>query len=99
MRIYVCWDTRAEHPLIGEHPCGVAYEAVRGAGWDLEVVRAHGWAKLPRALNFTSGRRQVRELTGKDEVPVLALDDGEVIAGTDEIVAWAQDNPAAAATS
>jgi hypothetical protein len=97
MRIYVCWDNRPKHPIIGEHPCGVAYEAVAEAGWEPEVVRAYGWAKLPKALNFTSGRREVRELTGKDEVPVLVLDDGEVVAGTEEIVAWAQANPAAAA--
>ena len=32
MRIYVCWDTRTVHPLLGEHPCGIAYEAVREAG-------------------------------------------------------------------
>ena len=98
MRIYVCWDTRAEHPLIGEHPCGIAYEAVREAGHEPDVVRAYGWAKLPRALNFTAGRKQVRELTGKDEVPVLVLDDGEVVAGTAEIVAWAKAHPAAVAT-
>ena len=95
MRIYVCWDTRAKHPLIGAHPCGIAYEAVRDAGHDPELVKAYGWAMLPTALNFTSGRKQVRELTGSDEVPVLVLDDGAVIAGTDEIVAWAKANPAA----
>lgn len=98
MRIYVCWDSRAAHPIVGDHPCGVAVEAVRGAGYDPEVVRAYGWAKLPSFLNFTSGRRQVRELTGADEVPVLLLDDGEVIAGSHEIVAWAESNPAGAAS-
>jgi hypothetical protein len=97
MRIYVCWDNNAHHPIIGEHPCGVAYEAVVAAGYEPEVVKAYGWAKLPKALNFTRGRREVRELTGSDEVPVLVLDDGEVIAGTAEIVAWAKANPAAAA--
>jgi hypothetical protein len=96
MRIYVCWDTRTVHPLLGEHPCGIAYEAVREAGWDPEVVKAYGWVKLPQALNMTPGRKQVRELTGGDEVPVLVLDDGEVVAGSAEIVAWAKANPAAA---
>ncbi|MFN8113659.1 MAG: glutathione S-transferase N-terminal domain-containing protein [Solirubrobacterales bacterium] len=97
MRIYVCWDNKAKHPIIGEHPCGVAYEAVVDAGYEPEVVKAYGWAKLPQALNFTSGRKEVRELTGKDEVPVLVLDDGAVVAGTAEIVAWAKANPAAPA--
>jgi hypothetical protein len=31
MRLYVCWDDRAEHPLIGSHPCGIAAEALKGA--------------------------------------------------------------------
>jgi hypothetical protein len=96
MRIYVCWDTRTVHPLLGEHPCGIAYEAVREAGWDPEVVKAYGWVKLPRALNMTPGRKQVRKLTGGDEVPVLVIDDGGVVAGSAEIVAWAKANPAAA---
>jgi hypothetical protein len=30
-------------------------------------------------------------------VPVLETDDGEVIQGSDRIVAWARDNPAAGA--
>lgn len=97
MRLYVCWDNRAAHPLIGKHPCGVAFEALRDAGHDPEVVRAYGWAKLPSFLNQTTGRRRVRELTGADEVPVLELDD-EVVAGTAEIVAWAEANPAPASS-
>lgn len=99
MRVYVCWDSNAHHPIIGDHPCGIAYHAVVDAGYDPEVVKAYGWAKLPKALNFTSGRKEVRELTGSDEVPVLVLDDGEVVAGTKEIVAWAKANPAPAQTA
>jgi hypothetical protein len=96
MRVYVCWDTNDHHPIIGGHPCGIAYHAVVDAGYDPEVVKAYGWAKLPKALNFTTGRKEVRKLTGSDEVPVLVLDDGEVVAGTKEIVAWAKANPAVA---
>ncbi len=96
MRLYVCWDTAATYPLIGEHACGVAYHALRDAGHDPEVKRAYGWAKLPSALNFTPGRREVRELTGRDEVPVLVLEDGEAVAGSEQIVFWAEANPAAA---
>lgn len=96
MHLYVCWDTKASHPVIGEHPCGIAYHALVDAGHDPRVVHAYGWAKLPSFLNFTSGRRAVRELTGRDEVPVLVLDDGEVVAGTEQIVYWAEANPAQA---
>jgi glutathione S-transferase len=98
MRLYICWDTRTSHPLIGEHPCGIAYEAMREAGHDPDLVKAYGWVKLPAVFNATAGRKAVRELTGNDEVPVLVLDDDEVIAGSDAIVAWAQAHPAAAAT-
>jgi hypothetical protein len=96
MRLYVCWDTRAKHPVIGDHPCGIAYDALRAAGHDPEVVRAYGWAMLPSWLNFTPGRRAVRELTGRDEVPVLVLEDGEVVAGSEQIAFWAEANPARA---
>jgi len=97
MRIFVCWDTLATYPLIGEHPCGVAYHAVVDAGHEPEVVRAYGWEKLPDVFNRTSGRREVQRLTGSKLVPVLVLDDGEVVAGSQEIVAWAEANPAPAA--
>lgn len=96
VRLYVCWDSRPKHPVIGSHPCGVAAEALKGAGHDPEIVLAYGWAKLPSFLNATPGRRRVRELTGSDEVPVLELDDGEVVAGSDQIVFWAEANPAPA---
>ena len=95
MKVYVCWDSRTHHPVIGEHACGVAVEAVREAGWDPEVVRAYGWKALPGFLNFTPGRREVRELTGSFDVPVLVTDDGTVVAGSREIVGWAKANPRA----
>ena len=94
MRLYVCWDARASHPLLGKHVCGVAYEALKAAGHDPEVKRAYGSKYLPAALNITPGRRAVRELTGSDEVPVLVLEDGEVVAGSEQIVFWAEANPA-----
>ncbi|HKJ36900.1 MAG TPA: hypothetical protein VKA36_10065 [Solirubrobacterales bacterium] len=99
MKLYVCWDTRPKHPIIGKHPCGIAHEALVEAGHDPEVVKARGWAALPEFLNSSKGRREVRELSGgNDEVPALVLDSGEFIQGTHEIVDWAKANPAAGAT-
>jgi len=95
VRIYVCWDTLEKYPPFGAHPCGIAYHALVDAGHDPEVKKAYGWTKLPDFMNQTSGRRAVRELTGSDEVPVLVLDDGEVVAGSEQIVFWAEANPAA----
>jgi hypothetical protein len=83
------------HPLIGDHACGQAREALLEAGHDPEVVRSYGWKALPDLLNQTPGRRAVRELTGRNDVPVLVLDDDEVVAGSREIIDWARANPAA----
>ena len=94
MKIYVCWTTA---PKLGphEHPCGMAHEALVEAGYDPEVVKARGWAKLPDFMNNSPGRRAVRELSGgNDEVPALVLDSGEFIQGTREIIEWAEAHPA-----
>jgi hypothetical protein len=94
MRLYVCWGTfpvpwpRSDdswHP--DRHPCKLAHDALRDAGHAPEVVRAYGFRAFP---DFTRGRRAVRRLTGSSEVPVLVLDDGQVVKGSREIVAWAQ---------
>lgn len=95
MKLYVCWDTRETHPLLGKHPCGIAHKELLDAGYDPEVVYARGWAKLPGIFNSSRGRKEVRELSGgNDEVPALVTDSGEFIQGTREIRAWAQANPA-----
>ena len=45
-------------------------------------------------LQSDTGSARVQRLTGSHVVPVLALDNGEVVAGSREIVAWAGANPA-----
>ena len=93
MKFYVCWTTAAKMGF-HEHPCGMAYEAVKDAGYDPEVVHARGWAKLPDFLNNSHGRREVREMSGgNDEVPAMVLDDGTFIQGTKKVVDWARANP------
>ena len=96
MKLYVCWGTFPT-PRPGGHPCKNAYDALKEAGHEPEVIKSYGFAPLPDALNFTSGRREVRKLTGKDWVPVLVTDDGEVVADSKNIVAWAKEHPAGAA--
>ena len=44
-------------------------------------------------FNLTPGRRKVKKLTGETTVPVLVTDDGEVVAGSSEIAAWAGRTP------
>lgn len=100
MKLYVCWGTwkgRTPWPFgrAEAHPCGVADEALKDAGYAPDVVRCLGWEALPGLFNLTPGRRKVKELTGGVTVPVLVTDDGEVIAGSSEIAAWASRNPRA----
>jgi hypothetical protein len=92
MRLYVCWGTFGI-PAIG-HPCGSAHRALTEAGHDPDVIRSYGWAPLPAPFNRTRGRREAKRLSGADTVPVLVTDDGDVIAGSTEIVSWASANPA-----
>jgi hypothetical protein len=94
VKLYVCWNTNPRF-LAGKHPCGIAYHALRKAGHDPEVVKAKGWRILPDAIfNRTEGRREAKRLTGKSDVPVLVLDDGEAVAPARAIIDWAKANPA-----
>ena len=89
MKLYVCWGTfpvpwprrdRTWRP--GDHPCKVAHDALVAAGHSPEVVRSYGLGSLP---DLTRARREVRRLTGESWVPVLVLDDGEVVDGSHRI--------------
>ena len=98
MRLYVCWGTfPVPWPRKGApwkpaaHPCKRASDALEQAGHAPEVVRAYGLGSLP---DLTRARREVRRLTGQSFVPVLVLDDGAVVQGSDAIVAWARQHPA-----
>jgi len=102
MKLYVCWGTwkgATPRPFrrADTHPCGLAHQALTDAGYDPEVKRCYGWEALPAVFNLTPGRREVKRLTGDVVVPVLATDEGEVVAGSQVIAAWAGRNRADAA--
>ena len=99
MKLYVCWGTFPSPVRPGGHPCANAYNALRKAGHDPEVIKSYGLAILPGPFNATDGRREAKRLTGKYTVPVLVTDDGEVVSDSKNIVAWAEKNPAAAAAA
>jgi hypothetical protein len=94
MKLYICWGT-FHSPRPGGHPCRNAYEALKEAGHEPELVKSYGLAILPDALNQTQGRKEVKELTGETWVPVLVTDDGEVVKDSKRIVAWAREHPRA----
>jgi hypothetical protein len=90
MKLYVCYGTFPT-PRPGGHPCKNAYDALRAAGHDPQVVRTYGFGPLP---DFTPGRREVKRLTGQSWVPVLVTDDGVAIHDSKAIVAWAKAHAA-----
>lgn len=77
------------------HPCGRAAKALDDAGHSYEHRTVKGgtfkvWTWPSRA----SDRREIERLSGQRSVPILVLDDGDVITGSGQIAAWAKDQPA-----
>jgi glutaredoxin len=103
MKLYVCWGTfpvpwprRNASWRPEAHPCKRAHDALKEAGYSPEVVKSYGLHFLP---DLTEGRKEAKRLTGESYVPVLVLDDGEVIADSGNIVAWARNHPSASSNS
>jgi hypothetical protein len=96
MKLYICWGTFPS-PRPGGHPCANAYHALKDAGYDPEVEKVHGLGIGPSLFQVkTEGRKEVERLSGSPTVPILVLDDGEVISDSKDIVDWAEKNPAKA---
>ena len=92
MKLYICWGTfQTIRP--GGHPCANAYNALKEAGHDPEVIKVRGLGIGPVKFD-TDGRREVEEISGQKVVPVLVTDDDEVITDSKRIVEWAQAHPA-----
>lgn len=92
MKLFVCWGTFPTARL-GGHPCRNAYEALREAGHDPEVIKVHGLGIGPVKID-TDGRREVEQIAGTKVVPVLVTDGGEVITESKRIADWARQHPA-----
>ena len=97
MKIYVCYGTWTAGKHVHAHPCGEAHAALTRGGYAPEVVRSYGFGPLPGVINDLTPRREVKALTGNYWVPVVVADDGEVIQGSQRIIDWAQEHPAARA--
>ncbi len=88
MVLYTCpARTHGANAPIVKHPCGVAAQALDRAGQSYTVKVVGGFKKVP--LSRRGKRAEILELTGQEDVPVLVLDDGSTISGTDAIVEWA----------
>lgn len=95
MKLYVCYGT-FQVPGMRSHPCRNAYHALQEAGYEPEIIKVYGAGPLP---DVTKGRREVKRLSGSSWVPLLVTDDGEAIGDSRQIIAWAQQHPAAAAAA
>lgn len=92
MILYTCEMGTAFGGLPGPlaHPCGRAAKALDDAGHRYERKEVKGgtfklWTLPARARD----RAEVERLSGQRAVPILVLDDGEVITGSGAIVKWA----------
>ena len=91
MLLYTCGQrTNGPGPL---HPCAKAGNALDAAGHSYDVKTVDGY-KLLFWTRRGDARAEVEELSGQTDVPILVLDDGEVISGSGTIANWAKENPA-----
>jgi glutathione S-transferase len=78
------------------HPCAKAGGALDAAGHEYELKTVGGYRLLPWTWPRRSrDRAEVKRLSGTNEVPILVLDDGQVVSGSSEIARWAKDHSAA----
>jgi glutathione S-transferase len=102
MVLYTCsfGKTGAGAPGPLAHPCGRAAKALDEAGhqYDMKVVKG-GTLRIWTLPSRARDRAEVEQLSGQRGVPILVLDDGEVITGSGTIVTWAKDHPPAPAAS
>lgn len=82
------------------HPCGRAAKALDDAGHRYEIKTVRGGSLRPWTWpSRASDRAEIERLSGQRGVPILVLDNGEVIAGSGQIVSWARSNAPAPAPS
>lgn len=98
MVLYTCAEGKSFGGLPGPfaHPCGRAAKALDDAGLQYELKQVKGGTlKLWTWPSRAGDRAEVEQLSGQRGVPILVLDDGEVVTGSAAIVGWARANVAA----
>jgi len=93
MKLYTCGQ-RTKGPA-AMHPCAKAGKALDEAGYKYEIEQVGGYRMMPWTWRSRSeDREKIKEISGTNEVPVLVLDNGEVISDSSAIAKWAKENPA-----
>lgn len=93
MVLYTCGQKKRGPGVM--HPCAKAAKALDDAGYEYELKAVGGYRLMPWTWGSRGDdRAEVKELSGTNEVPILVLDDGEVISGSGTIASWAKQHPA-----
>jgi glutathione S-transferase len=98
MVLYTCEVGKAlgDVPAPFAHPCGRAAKALDRAGYEYEheheQVRG-GMLKFWTLPKRAEDRAEIKRLSGQSAVPILVLDDGEVVSSSGEIVRWVESHP------
>jgi glutathione S-transferase len=92
MVLYTCGQKKRGPALA--HPCAKAAKALDGAGYSYELRPVDGGRLMPWTWGSRDDdRAEIKKLSGTNEVPILVLDDGEVISGSGTIARWAKEHP------
>jgi glutathione S-transferase len=88
MVLYTCSEGKRLAAL--GHPCARAAKALDDAGHQYEMRQVKGGTlKLWTLPKRAQDRAEIQRISGQRAVPVLVLDDGEVITGSGSIAGWA----------
>jgi glutathione S-transferase len=95
MILYTCGQRKKGASLPGPlaHPCGHAAKALDDAGHAYELRVVPGYRLAPWTWRTrSSDRAEITRLSGQEQVPILVLDTGAVVAGSAQIAQWAREN-------
>jgi len=91
LTLYTC-HVGSGGPSFLPHGCRRAHEALDEAGIAYEsVIFGKG---RPLAIGTTGKRPELKRISGQEKLPVLALEDGTTVNGSDAIVAWVAEREA-----
>ncbi len=90
MILYACPIGKSGAPV---HPCARAAKALDDAGHSYELRTVKGGSLKPWTWHRRErDRAEIRRLSGQLAVPILVLDEDQVITGSSAIARWAQDH-------
>lgn len=93
MILYTCGLKRRGGSMI--HACARAINSLDKAGYSYEHRTVKGYRLVPWTRPSRSeDRAEIKAMSGTNEVPILVLDDGEVVSGSSHIARWAKEHPA-----